>query len=270
MRARLRLAILTVLALGAVAVESAPFPHETSDLAPDPAVRWGRLANGLRWCAMPNQQPRGKISLRLQVASGSLLETEAQRGLAHYLEHLAFNGTTSYPPGELNKRLQPLGIAFGTHSNAHTSFDETVYKIDLPDAGPATLALGLGVLADFAGGMLLLPAEIERERGIIQAEMRDRDSPGFRQRKAVFAAIFPGLAIPRRFPIGEPETIAAATPELIRDYYEAWYRPERMTLAVVGAIDPGTVGDAIEAALGGIAAKAPARPEPAVGILDPA
>ena len=246
------------------------FPHENSDLAPDPAVTWGRLANGLRWCAMTNQQPREKISIRLQVQSGSLLETEAQRGLAHYLEHLAFNGTTHYPPGELNKRLQPLGIAFGTHSNAHTSFDETVYKLDLPDAKPETLALGLEVVADFAGGMLLLPAEIEHERGVIQAEMRDRDSPGFRQRKATFATIFPGLSIAQRFPIGEPETVQAATPALIRDYYETWYRPERMVLAVVGAVDAAAARAAIETAFAGLAARAPVRPETSRGDFVPA
>ena len=246
------------------------FPHEGSDLAPDPAVTWGRLANGLRWAAMTNQQPRDKISIRLQVQSGSLLETDDQRGLAHYLEHLAFNGTTHYPPGELNKRLQPLGIAFGTHSNAHTSFDETVYKLDLPDAKPATLALGLEVIADFAGGMLLLPAEIEHERGVIQAEMRDRDSAGFRQRKATFAAIFPGLTIAQRFPIGEPATVQAATPELIRDYYETWYRPERMVLTVVGAVDAAAAKAAIETAFVGLAARAPARAETARGTFAPA
>ena len=246
------------------------FPHEGSDLAPDPAVTWGRLANGLRWAAMTNQQPRDKISIRLQVQSGSLLETDDQRGLAHYLEHLAFNGTTHYPPGELNKRLQPLGIAFGTHSNAHTSFDETVYKLDLPDAKPVTLALGLEVIADFAGGMLLLPAEIEHERGVIQAEMRDRDSAGFRQRKATFAAIFPGLTIAQRFPIGEPATVQAATPELIRDYYETWYRPERMVLTVVGAVDAAAAKAAIETAFVGLAARAPARAETARGTFAPA
>ena len=264
----LLLAVLLVVAVAAT--EVTPFPHEVSDLAPDPAVSWGRLANGLRWCALSNQQPRDKISIRLQIASGSLLETDAQRGLAHYLEHLAFNGTTHYPPGELNKRLQPLGIAFGTHSNAHTSFDETVYKLDLPDATPATLAIGLEVIADFAGGMLLLPAEIEHERGVIQAEMRDRDSPGFRQRKATFAAIFPGLSIAQRFPIGEPATVQAATPALIRDYYETWYRPERMVLAVVGAVDAATARAAIELAFAGLVARTPARPETPRGTLAPA
>lgn len=263
------LALVTV-ALALPATEPTPFPHEASDLAPDPAVTWGRLDNGLRWCAMTNHQPREKVSIRLQVQSGSLLETEEQRGLAHYLEHLAFNGTAHYPPGELNRRLQPLGIAFGTHSNAHTSFDETVYKLDLPDARPETLAIGLEVIADFAGRMLLLPAEIERERGVIQAEMRDRDSPGFRQRKATFATIFPGLIIPQRFPIGEPETVRAATPALIRDYYEAWYRPERMVLTVVGAVDAAAAGAAIRTAFADLRPLAPARPEPPRGTLEPA
>src|SRR5690606_29020364 len=113
-------------------VAAEPFPHEVSDLPVDPSVTWGRLDNGLRYAVMPNAQPPGQVSLRLHVDVGSLAETQAERGLAHVLEHLAFNGTTNFPPGELNKRLQPLGIGFGSHSNAHTSFDETVYKLDLP------------------------------------------------------------------------------------------------------------------------------------------
>jgi zinc protease len=141
---------------------SAAFPHQESAIAADPAVRWGVLPNGARYALMHAVQPPGRVSLRLRIASGSLLETDEQRGLAHMLEHMAFNGSKHYPPGSLIPTLQNLGIGFGNHLNAHTGFDETVYKLDLPDTRPATIALGLTVLADQAGGLLLDPAEVER------------------------------------------------------------------------------------------------------------
>ncbi|MBA3686082.1 MAG: insulinase family protein, partial [Planctomycetes bacterium] len=261
MRLHLSLACLVLCPLLGTAeavpgADAVGFPHEHSDLRPDPAVRWGRLGNGLRYCLMRNQQPREKVSLRLQVESGSLLESEAQRGLAHYLEHLAFNGTTNFPPGQLTRRLQPAGIAFGAHSNAHTSFDETVYKLDLPDPSAATVDLGLTVITDFAGGMLIGADEVAKERGVILAEMRDRNTPAYRQRLAEFAVMFPGLRLGERFPIGIPETIAAASPELIRAYYDAWYRPERMILAVVGAIDLDVMAQAVESRLGPLRSRA--------------
>ncbi len=249
------------------AVDAPPFPHQQSELKPDPTVVWGRLDNGLRFALMPNQQPREKVSIRLQVQSGSLQETAPQRGLAHYLEHLAFNGSDHYRPGEVVTMLQAMGIAFGQHSNAHTSFDETVYKLDLPDAQPATIATGLTVMADWAGGMLLLPAEVEKERGIILAEMRDRNTPEYRQRLALYAAMYPGLVIPDRFPIGTAETVGAATVELVRDFYEAWYRPERMVLAVVGAFDPTAVEVQVRERFAPLVAKRPAVAEPPMGAL---
>lgn len=259
MRAALLLLLATILAA------ETSFPHERSTLAPDPAVRWGRLANGVRWAALENHQPKDRLSVRLRIAAGSLQERDEQHGLAHFLEHMAFSGTTKYPPGKLNETLQPLGIAFGNDSNAHTSFDETVYKLDLPDAKPGTLALALGVLADQGGGQLIIPAEVERERGVILAEMRDRDTPDFRQRLAAFAALFAGTTVPARFPIGTRATIEAATPALLRDYYERWYRPELMIVTVVGAIPAETAAEAIAAAFAGLAPLAPAVAEPPRG-----
>ncbi|MBA3845970.1 MAG: insulinase family protein, partial [Planctomycetes bacterium] len=263
----LRLLIASSFVVALSAGEAPPFPHQQSELKPDPSVVWGALDNGLRFALMHNEQPRDKVSIRLQVQSGSLQETSPQRGLAHYLEHLAFNGTDNYKPGEVVTMLQAMGIAFGQHSNAHTSFDETVYKLDLPDAQPATIATGLAVMADWAGGMLLLPAEVEKERGIIHAEMRDRNTPDFRQRLALYAAMYPGLVLPDRFPIGTQETVGAATVELIRDFYEAWYRPERMVLAVVGAFDPAAVEAQVRAQFAPLAAKRPAAGEPPFGTL---
>jgi len=250
----------------AAALAAKPFAHQTSDLAVDPAVTWGRLANGVRWATMTNQQPRDKVSIRVQVQSGSLQETDEQRGLAHYLEHLAFNGTTHYPAGSVITVLQAMGIGFGQHSNAHTSFDETVYKLDLPDAKPETLETGMQVVADWVGGMLLADAEIEKERGIILAEMRDRNSPGFRQYVAGYSAQYPGLIIGQRFAIGVESTVKGVTPALIRDFYRRWYRPERLVVAVVGALTSEVASAAIAKHFAPLQPLAPAA-ESTIGTL---
>ena len=238
-----------------------------ADLTPDPAVTSGMLGNGMRFAVMANQQPKDKVTLRLQVQCGSLQENEQQRGLAHFLEHLAFNGTTNYPPGTLVERLQHLGLAFGAHTNAHTSFDETVYKLDLPDAAPATIATGLGVMADWAGGMLLESKEIDKERGIILSELRDRDGAGLRQARARYGADYAGTVIGERLPIGVSETISAANRELIEGYYAAFYRPERMIMVVVGAIDPAAVVAQLKTSVGAVLARGAIVPEPSLGTL---
>ena len=248
---------------------TSPVSASPAAIASDPAVRRGRLANGLEYALMRSQQPPNKISLRLRIGSGSLQESDEQRGLAHYLEHLAFNGSERFPPGELVPRLQKAGLAFGAHTNAHTSFDETVYKLDLPDLAPETLALGLDVLADQAGRLLLLPGEIERERGVILAEMRDRDSPGYRLHVRQQQLLFAGTRVAERSPIGVAATVQAADATGMRDYYAAWYRPERMQLALVGDFDPEQVEAKVRAAFADLTAQIPARPEPALGQLIP-
>ncbi len=245
-------------------------PGAASGLPRDGAVVWGKLDNGVRYALMPNDQPKDKVSLRLLVTAGSLVEDDVQLGLAHYLEHLAFNGTTHYPPGTLVAQLQALGMSFGADTNAHTSFDETVYKLDLPDGKPATIATGLRVLSDYAGGMLLVPAEIERERGIILAEMRDRNTPSFREIQALYRAMYLGKRIGKRFPIGVPETINAAERKHLMEFYTNWYRPERLVVVAVGAVTAEPVAVQIREAFSMLTADTPARPEPDYGTLTPA
>ncbi len=244
-----------------------PFTLLAAELTADPAVLMGTFDNGLRYAVMANQQPKDKVTLRLQVQCGSLQESAPQRGLAHFLEHLAFNGTTNYPPGTLVERLQHLGLAFGAHTNAHTSFEETVYKLDLPDAAPETIATGLGVMADWAGGMLLEAGEIDKERGIILSELRDRDGAGLRQARARYGADYAGTVIGERLPIGVAETLQAANRELIASYYAAFYRPERMVMVVVGAIDPQAVVAQLRSTMGGVTARGTPVPSPDLGSL---
>lgn len=261
---------LLLVLVGCVLTAAEFVPGAATGLPRDPSVVWGRLDNGVRYALMPNDQPKDKVSLRLLVTAGSLVEDDVQLGLAHYLEHLAFNGTTHYPPGTLVTQLQALGMSFGADTNAHTSFDETVYKLDLPDGKPATITTGLRVLSDYAGGMLLVASEIERERGIILAEMRDRNTASFREVQALYRAMYPGKRIASRFPIGVPETINAAERKHLMQFYTDWYRPERLVVAAVGAVNPETVAVQVREAFGMLASEGPARAEPDYGQLTPA
>src|SRR6476620_384527 len=158
------------------AAKAPSFPQEGSDLKPDPAAHFGKLPNGLRYVVAPNHEPKGRASLRLLVLAGSLNEKDVQQGLAHFLEHMAFNGSKHYAPGTLVEFFQRMGMSFGGDTNASTSFDRTLYLLELAHADEGTLAEGLRIMGDYAGGLLLTNEEIDRERGIILSEKRVSDS----------------------------------------------------------------------------------------------
>ena len=159
---------------------STDWPQEKSDLQPDPAIVYGRLDNGFRYILKKNSEPKHRVAMSLNVQAGSLHEDDDQRGLAHFLEHMLFNGSTHFAPGELVEYFQSIGMNFGGDTNAHTGYDETVYDIILPNGSNDDIDKGLLVFADYARGALLLPEEIERERGVILAEKRSRDSAAYR------------------------------------------------------------------------------------------
>ena len=222
----------------AVAVEAREWPQEKSDIAPDPSAVFGTLDNGMRYMILPNSEPPNRLSLRLHISAGSLMEEDDQRGLAHFLEHMVFNGTNSHKDANtLIREMQKRGIAFGAHVNAYTSFDETVYMLDLPDLKPDTMKLTFGVLRDFADGALLSEEEIDAERGVILAEKASRDSVEYRMMLKQFRTMLPGSLIGERFPIGEEEVIKNAPRERFVDFYRKYYTPERMTFVAVGNID---------------------------------
>ncbi|MGF1452069.1 MAG: M16 family metallopeptidase, partial [Opitutales bacterium] len=210
-------------------------------LVADPTVTFGTLDNGLTYAIMPNEEPPERVSLRLLVRAGSLQETDEQAGLAHFLEHMAFNGSENYAPGELVEYLQRLGMGFGADTNAHTGFNETVYKLELPENSEDYLSEGLQVLSDYAGGLLLLPEEIESERGVIKAELRARDSVGYRTFVSSWNFLLPESRLVNRFPIGEIEVIENAGRDAFVDYYETWYRPDHMAVVVVGEVEPAEI-----------------------------
>ncbi|MEA2115494.1 MAG: insulinase family protein [Thermodesulfobacteriota bacterium] len=221
------------------------WPHDHSDLKPDPSQVFGTLANGLRYVILPNQEPKNRVGMYLNIQAGSLYETDDQRGLAHFLEHMLFNGTTHYPPGTLVEYFQSIGMGFGADTNAHTSYNETVYKLMLPGGDKKTLDEGFVVMADYARGALLLKKEVDKERGIILAEKRSRDSARSRVFKARMKFVFAGTRIAERDVIGTDETLNQADSALLRQYYDSWYRPDNMILVVAGDTDPDLVQEMI-------------------------
>lgn len=265
-----RVALILGLALLPVAKSGAVnFARESIDLKSNSAVRWGQLDNGLRYAVLANPEPKGRASLRFTVMAGSLHEAEDQRGLAHFLEHMAFNGSQNFPAGTLVEYFQRLGMSFGGDTNAHTGFDETVYQLELPDAKPETVARAFTLFADYGGGLLLQPESIEKERGIILSEKRARDSIAFRQYLAEFAFTLPEARFSQRIPIGLPEVIESAPREQFIDYYDAWYRPENMIVVAVGDFNAAAVEAQIKAALTTLKVRAPARPGPDLGRVTP-
>jgi zinc protease len=225
----------------------------------DPALVRGTLDNGLAYIVRRHPNPRGRMAIWLHVATGSLNETEDTRGIAHYLEHMAFNGSTNFPPGSLVPFFQGLGLSFGRDQNAFTGFDQTVYTLALPDTEEATLARSLVYLADVAFGLSLLPEEIDKEREIILEERRARTGARQRVREAVLERLAPESTLGRRLPIGTEAAIRAVGPAEFRDFYARWYVASNMTVIAVGDADPDVVVEAIRRHF----AAASSRPRPA-------
>ena len=248
-------AVLLSLALNLGA--AVPFPQAESDLKPEPAARFGTLANGLRYVVLPNHEPKGQVSLRLLVLAGSFEESEDQRGLAHFLEHMAFNGSTHFAPGTLVERLQRLGMGFGADTNASTSFDHTLYQLELPNTAAATVTEGLQILADYGGGLLLEQKMVDKERGIILSEKRERDSVSYRNFVSKVDFMEEGTRVPTRLPIGLSEVIEKASRDPFVRFYDTWYRPELLTVIVVGDIDPAALEAQIVAMFSGLKARSP-------------
>jgi zinc protease len=246
----------------APAIAPVPLAHEGSDIPVDPAVSWGVLENGLRYAILPNAEPPNRVSLRLYVDAGSLMEEDNQQGLAHFLEHMAFNGTKEFPAGEMVEYFQRLGMAFGSHTNAHTSFQETVYKLELPNAEPALLDDGFKLLRNYADGMLLGEKEIEKERGVILSEKRSRDSVGWRTMVEQLGFILDQNLVSDRLPIGTEEVISKAPRERFVDFYSKWYTPDRMVVIAVGQVEPPQIEALVKQYFGSVKAPEAKRSGP--------
>lgn len=246
--------------LGAVA---APWSPLTSDLPPDPAVRWGTLPNGVRYAILPNAVPKGRVSMRLLVSAGSLHERDDERGLAHFIEHMAFRSTKAYPRGSLVPSLEHSGIALGPDNTAFTTYNCTIYHLELPNALEPTLRLGLGVFRDYAEGITFDPDLIILERGVILSEKATRNTPEMRMSQANQAFLWPGMRELRRAPIGTDESVQAFTRDQFKGFYDAWYRPERMAVIVVGEVSTDETVRLIADIFGSLQPHGAAREEPA-------
>ncbi|MBU2488449.1 MAG: insulinase family protein [Proteobacteria bacterium] len=258
---------LLLLLLPAFFASAAPaaapaWPHDLSDLAPDPAVTYAALDNGLRVILLPNREPRDRVAVYLDVQVGSLWENEAQRGVAHFLEHMMFNGTRHFAPDEMVEYFQSLGMRFGPDVNAHTGFDETVYHVLLPDGSQENLDRAFTVMEDWASGALLLPEQIDKEKGVILAEMQARDSVGYRTFVATFRFLLPGTRASQRMPIGKKEVIENADQALMKSFYDAWYRPDKLALVVVGDFDPKLALSMIRERFSGLSVRMAQAQEP--------
>ncbi|MFO0934813.1 MAG: insulinase family protein [Planctomycetota bacterium] len=232
-------------------------------LPTDPGLVRGTLDNGLRYVVRRHGHPPGRAVVWLHVHSGSLNETDRQHGIAHFLEHMAFNGSEHFPPGSLVPFFQSMGMTFGRDQNAFTNLEQTTYQLSLPDAKPETVAKAMTWMADVLGGLLLLPKEIDAERQIIQEERRRGLSGRQRVRDQIRARIAPGALWARRDTIGTEASIDGFTPQDFRDYYGAWYAPSNATVLVIADADPAEMVKAVGAAFG--PAKARTCPAPADG-----
>lgn len=233
------------------AAETPPWPQAKSDIPADPAVVFGALPNGMRYAIMKNGTPRDEVSIRLRIGAGSLMESDAQQGLAHFLEHMAFRGSTHLPDGNVWEFLQKLGMRTGADANASTGQTETIFQFDLPHADEATIDQGLMLTRDIAGELSLKPEAFDAERGPVLSEERLRAGPGMRAFEAQNKFLLRGLLAPERLPIGKIDIIRNAPVSQVVDFYQAWYRPERATLVVTGDIDPSVIQSKIEAKFSG-------------------
>jgi len=235
---------------------SAQTPAEPLTL--DPAVRTGALPNGLTFFIRRNTQPEKRAALRLVVKAGSIDEADDQRGLAHLLEHMAFNGSAHFKSGELVSYLESIGSRFGPDVNAYTSFDETVYMLELPTDRDGIVERGLDALSDFAGGISLDTAEIDRERGVVIEEWRGRQGAATRMQAAQMEALFGESRYTNRLPIGVPEVLKTFPAERLRDFYREFYRADRMAVVAVGDFDPAAMEALIRRHFGSLPAAPPA------------
>ena len=248
--------IVTVIAALAFGLGMMASAQQMPPIPVDPNVKIGKLDNGLTYYIRHNEEPKGQANFYIAQKVGSILEDESQRGLAHFLEHMCFNGTEHFPGNGVVKYCESIGVKFGADLNAYTSIDETVYNIDnVPVAKvPSAVDSCLWILHDWADGLLLNPADIDGERGVIHEEWRSRQNAQMRLYEQILPVIYPNHnKYGERLPIGLMEVVDNFPYQVLRDYYEKWYRPDNQGIVVVGDIDVNEVEAKIKDIFGTIA-----------------
>ncbi len=213
-------------------------PNLQASLPLDASVRIGLLPNGMRYYIRQNQKPENRAELRLVVHAGSLQEDDDQLGVAHFVEHMAFNGTKNFPKNELVDYLESTGTRFGADLNAYTSFEETVYMLQARTDSLKLLEKGLEILQDWVQAVAFDPTEIDKERGVVVAEWRSRLSPDQRMQQQYFPVLYKDSRYAQRLPIGKPEMIESVPYDVVKRFYTDWYRPDLMAVIAVGDFDP--------------------------------
>jgi zinc protease len=253
-----------VLALTTPALSQTTPAMQTPPLAEklpvDPNVTIGTLPNGLRYYIRRNAKPEKRAELRLVVNAGSIQEDNDQLGLAHFLEHTAFNGTTNFRKNDLVSYLESIGVRFGADLNASTSFDETIYILPVPSDTPKIVEKAFQILEDWAHGQIFDPAEVTNERGVVLEEWRGRKGAGDRMLQQWLPVALKGSLYATRLPIGTDSSIMSASPARLRRFYQDWYRPDLMAVIAVGDFDKAAIEELIKKHFSGIPQRANARP----------
>ena len=231
-------------------------------IPPTPAVRVGRFDNGLTYYVRRHGKPENRAELRLVVNAGSILEDDDQRGLAHFVEHMAFNGTRSFEKQEIVDYLESVGLTFGPDLNAYTSFDETVYMLRIPTDDDEIVATAFQILEEWAHAIAFDEEEIDKERGVVVEEWRLSRGAGARLVDRQLPVIFKDSRYAERLTIGDKETLETAPYDTVRRFFRDWYRPELMAVIAVGDFDPDAIETLIEKRFGQIPASEEPRQRP--------
>ncbi|MBI5692154.1 MAG: insulinase family protein [Verrucomicrobia bacterium] len=248
---------------------SGRWAHEAPrSLAPDPTVVWGRLDNGFRYALLPHRGVPGRVAMQFIVLAGSLDEQADELGMAHYVEHLAFGGTRNFLPGQMILLFQRLGVEYGSDVNAITTFDYTAYRLDFSENQPGLLRDGLRLFRDFGDGLTFDPAMIERERRVVLAELRNRNTLSGQQQQASLPVVFRGLQFPQRSPGGSEAQIAGFTREKFLQFYQRNYRPDLMVLVATGDFDRAAMEAQVREIFGDMVRPTTPVPARAEGKLD--
>lgn len=254
---------LSALAFLFVALSCASTKATNNQSLPaDPAVLSGKLENGMSYFIQRNTEPANRIMLRLVIRAGSNMEEDDQQGVAHLLEHLAFNGSENFEPQELVDYFESIGMNFGADVNAYTSFDETVYMLEVPADDPTMLDTGMLVFHDWACGLTLSQKELDKERGVVVEEWRLRRGLNGRINDVQIPLLLKDSRYAQRLPIGKMDVIQTVPRQRVVDFYEKWYRPELMSVVVVGDVEPEKIQSLIQDVMGDIpASETPIQPE---------
>ena len=226
----------------------------------DPNIKVGKLDNGFTYYIKQNKKPEQRVEMRLAVNAGSICETDAQQGLAHFCEHMCFNGTKNFPSNKIVDLLEEMGMKFGADLNAYTSFDETVYKLKIPTDKMELIDQGFKIMSDWAHQVTFDSVEINKERGVITEEWRLGLGADDRMRQKYFPVIFKNSKYADRLPIGKIEVIKDCPYDTLRKFYKTWYRPDLMAVVIVGDIDPKIAEDKVKEYFGKIPKAVNPRP----------